>query len=1514
MASIGFVPVIGSAVNYLFGGAATYVNCGVAIMNAAPWLGDLAAGFSNSASPEMKSLHGALKGFYEASDKNDFQAFTQAAKSVEDAINVLHKAQNPREHFKKGTWTGSWDNYLKPLLTLKNSLEHFRTRGIDGFDTGTLETPIKEAVAFMNKEIEGQKGMMNKLMSKGIEALKNEIGDAFNNSNPHAAKVIKHWHPLFRLQEDLRELRFNQKDHYDKSVDERLEKTLLDLEKCDPRFEGVYNYVMQNSQPLVSDMDKHIFEFMINQVVPELDNKNLLYQEIYDSALIFNHVNHHFTTQNSASQKQWGQDWFKDTENDAKERSTLFSAVGSVLEIEKFEPLTKKLQLSNFPSKEEVAKKINLAIATLQQHPSISKAPQFSQTFETLIKSYIDTTHQLHGKTVTSELDIAYRANIRGHFGEALVILRETYKKQDPNQSSHAISESIQKLKTMGERFGVPTEALETLEGVAKTIEEKAGAFMGGKKESPSNKNLPPLLQLQAHIEMYQREPNKYLPAVVENNLMLDLDILEASSPDFVGIKSFIHEHLGKHSIETIITSFICGMNIQTDDFYEAFYHAVNGQGLLTNQRRNTKEGQIEVGKKLFNQGFNHPLMKKALWHAVTDMQEIAKLKTLSELITPTENATLQEISEKIDLGIALLEGNSYLQKAPFLLSQITGAILPLVNLAYKVGGAQLTKKEQNVLEGKINSAYQKQQDGKHLEALKILKEVFETGPLAEKVKKSPSIQNPSSAVEELSNDFIREMNQTSTEKTPDQNEWDKKIGEQKTQLIENITCFSTFKVVQNFCGYTDEEQNAEQYQEIAKELTDLEGPKRQEKFLELLKAKIYADNSLGFLDKMTGSLMAGFVFHTVGFFSSRVVTSFIDHIQSFMLDPVQAPLTNAHHAPIKGINDAILSLLSAEEIWSKDSEGKEGVKSKGDKIYQILSDPKLNGGYKIEELFSKAIQKGIESFFSASFFSATADEENPQDVGLITSFIETLFNGLAYVPRMVLSPFVSIIATMSSYALKKGSGYLVNKLELVNTVMDTVNSVVGKDNKYTSGIDQIIYDQLLEVEKLLDEEGGGAVLQEGRNGKRLFDELVSNLFKLLDERSNLSPGQVEKRDSFLKQLVGDMNDLSDAQLKGVVRDLLIFCYETLRTEKGMNGTLHSILEKVNQGLQPKIPENRLFQVYDRETIDKIKADKAKTVSANIENRDKVIRRKVQNELATRFRKKYSIKGEILNHHIDTALNEKYQNVEQGIFDTLDRILNKAIGNIVTAQVDSVLKTPEESIKDHLAFIENQLIPYKAKNETKEKTYIEEMKELSQSENAQVKMQKRHEKFLRGLNKSLKELKAKEGADPKTALQVQTLYKMTHQMLPLLEEIGTNIAKGGDVSQSIKALETKMKEQEGLIAMVRYTIETKEESLLDTAMGIKNSFIQQLGKGAAPLVTEYVKGRLKGRIDEGIMMYKDPNALQAMLRHVVLLNFANQKGKPKGKDNQQRQVVVDAESREVSFSDEGGPMDKWLLL
>ena len=61
--------------------------------------------------------------------------------------------------------------------------------------------------------------------------------------------------------------------------------------------------------------------------------------------------------------------------------------------------------------------------------------------------------------------------------------------------------------------------------------------------------------------------------------------------------------------------------------------------------------------------------------------------------------------------------------------------------------------------------------------------------------------------------------------------------------------------------------------------------------------------------------------------------------------------------------------------------------------------------------------------------------------------------------------------------------------------------------------------------------------------------------------------------------------------------------------------------------------------------------------------------------------------------------------------------------------------------------------------------------------------------------------------------------------------------------------------------------------MLTTIRQWKDWAIQGASKPCIQYVSDYVRGRLNQRVQEGIFMYKDPNILPLLMRHVIGLSY-----------------------------------------
>ncbi|MCB1085214.1 MAG: hypothetical protein KDK60_03845, partial [Chlamydiia bacterium] len=728
-------------------------------------------------------------------------------------------------------------------------------------------------------------------------------------------------------------------------------------------------------------------------------------------------------------------------------------------------------------------------------------------------------------------------------------------------------------------------------------------------------------------------------------------------------------------------------------------------------------------------------------------------------------------------------------------------------------------------------------------------------------------------------------------------------IDEKRSEFVESLAYFSAFQIVDRHCKYTGyESSEAEKqlrYKKIHAELEKItDKSERKEKLVTLLKQQIDSRKNLNFFQKAVGKLMMRFVLSAVTYFAKHFTKTLTASAHGFLMNPIESPLSNGHLVPIKGINNAMLSLLAAEEIWREDTKGELGAESKQEKIFKILNKPNLNGGMEVNELIKEVVRTAINEFLKPESHAKTLKGKIDKiSLSRSTNSGVTMLKVLGILGGYLALPFVYLFDSLYSFVLKKGAASLINRLGIVNTVLESMNNSIYTNAKYTSGIDRILLDQLKAVEEMLDQEGGEVLLTEGDNGRRLFGELTSNLFKLLDERGQLSPEQITKRDNLLNSLKEGVNEMADEQLKGIIRDLLIFAYEALRSKDGMNGTVYSILDEANKALQPS-DYSRIWLLYD--------AKEQKKIQQQLH-----VKKLTVDDLINYFAKQIHKKPhKLVNLDLDIALNKKYSQAESELHLTMERVLNKVVSNVVKTGVGDLLQTPEEVILNHLIWVENQWLPYRAMEHTNAPTYLDEMKKLMIAANekalaynrkerneSQLKaeynqafepIKKRHGTYLVQLQNRLKLLESKKGGSPPTDHLISSLTRMAEREMKELQILSEAVSEHrlGDAWEALGKLEKLKRREEVLISAIRFSIESREEGVVGQLTEWGGRLVRSGVKAVAPTVGKYVVGRLNSRAQGVIHMYKDPNVFHSLLRNVVLLNFLNYSEAPTGKPNE----------------------------
>lgn len=1468
MASAAFLPGVSGFLNGVCGSYASLINGGVALINVVPWLGELRH-LTGSAPTPIKELQAALVELHDAADANDYEAFRAAAAKVEQKIEAL-TSDPSKDNFKGYSITSmvwnprNWGPYLKPLTDLKAELEHFRTRGLDGYDTCRLEVPLKAAVAFMNNETKAHTGLVNKTLATLAREAKQvalqELGGILGSSQ-ETLHIEYRLSPLQTLVYDLHKFRTNREGYLPAYVSETLSNDLKELERYHPHFEGVQRYILDrlshSDRSLVQDLDVHLVAFIREHVVPKIDGPEL-HLAYYQAGLQLKHVGESWISQDRERQIQWGRECLQERIQSPKEKGTLFAAVGHMLEMQRFEELAHHRPIPQDSSK-TLLRKVEDVIALIEQHPTIMLHPEFGAQIKELIGSYIQAGYKLDRSSLDG-FQQAHRANEAKNFPQALLILRKVLSEagQRSEREVSVIDRGLEALRTSAGQMGIPLPeaVMQPVERLARQVGSQVESWIGSPAEQET---LPPFMLLERDLRMFRAERAERSEATMQRALDNDLIGIEGAYPQLEGITEFFRRErgLGRRNLDTmegIVTQFLVQqvesersplhrlLERHGDTFHQTLYRAMERRGQLREVDQGLRPAeQIAWGQALFARIGKVPA--GVLWEAVELVLNIDNLEqsVRSLELLDREATTHEELSRNIDVALGILESSPHIEGLDELLGAIHAQIQSYLDVAVRLS-EDLSPSDERAVNAEVDRAQRLVRERKPAEALKVLKALFDSGPLMQVVGKVKAEESPASAVAKMSADFEADRTHKEGKLTPavDQGE----IEREERLLAHNLSMFSTFKVISSYCGLdpqTSEQRFEEILQRIEKVSYDgspeqLANKREREKiFMEELN-KLMDQNSrvnFGFLNWL--------VFKLVKHFTSEFSKSLVHNAQSAMLNPSNQPL-KGHHGIVRGINNGVLALLFAERIWKQDGTGEHGVNEKELKMIQILEG--LNKGSQ-EKLIKQVVDKAIDEF----------------PVGTFSQY-----------------RILNAIATFIMKFIARGA---VHRMEIANTVLETMSDAIYSDKHINYNVDALLLKQIQEFEKILGEESGELVIKEGDNGKRLVTQLVDNLFTLLREKGEMTPGLRERQQaSFIERLGTAMGEQTDNIIKGVVRDLIIFGYEQLQEKERMNHTLLDVLRHANRALRPSTT-SLLRELYsDIPGVNDIPEAK----------------------LVARFEEEYRPEqptGAVTRQECEAALQEKYRKIEQELHEALGRILNKGIKGVVVTQVQTHLKTPREAILEHIKWLNEQFDPYHAHAE-KKRAYTEEMKSLVVHAIGQIssagrvdpetkaQIDARHKKLLIQLKNQLALLKIKETEDPsKGNLQIKRLYKATQKLVNKLERVnGALIEEDYQAAyRELNDLELEMKALRGELKAIQVTLSWENLSGSEKATETAYSVARRGAEAATPAVRSFLGRWITPLAEESVALYKSRAAFKAMVDQAVFRSYLEYQPSPDSPDH-----------------------------
>ena len=1084
---------------------------------------------------------------------------------------------------------------------------------------------------------------------------------------------------------------------------------------------------------------------------------------------------------------------------------------------------------------------------------------------------------------------------------------------------------------------GVVSKVMESAwDTVATRVQESAQECVGSSTTSKKT-TLPPLLKLQKNIAVYNSYSSDFLPEVIEDNLRLELHKLDQSSPLFYGVEEFVLEETkGDPLIDEIafdLSAFILDRALKSpdDQFHEYLFHTALEVDAVDPLHVTSKEEQIAWGKA-FLEGMEKERQTneidddniQILWSAISHLDELGKLSKAIKALEDSSDSSLSSLAEKIDQTLALFETNSHLSGD--ILQILSNTMVEWLSSAYTLAKPHLELQERQEMGEILTQAKQQIHKGNHVESLKLIKKGLSLPKLAQHMGKIDKQTRPQSPLDQMVANFEKQT-QPSPAHNSEQN-WLRELNIQREGLVKNLAYYSTFTVMASMCGITEPDLFERQYASIHGQLEGLEGTAKKQKFKSLLHATIDDNSDFGFFKKLYVKIVVSFTLTLTNYLAKPFAKSLMSYLHSLAHRPYENPLGTDHLSPVQNMNNAFVAYLQAETRIENDPEGlKGGALGKRQRIAHFLDQPDLNGGYAVKDLVNKVVSKAIKEFLNLKQLSEKAKGWNDRLVewrqGVKNPFAYCFaFLGTGALQTLNLIPraIFPMLDWVYSKGLKRGAKTLLTKFDIVNTVLESASNAIYDDAQYTSALDGVILDQLKEVEHLLEQEGGTLRLYEGDNGKRLFEELTSNLFAVLDKRGNLTPHQQKKRDNLVAQTKKALEDMADEKLKASVQELLIFVYQSLRTENQMNGLLVTLLKKTNEALLPrKHPIHELYseaevnalamqigksKPEDQDLIAHFVLQSGKIATTEMEAAKKELKAGLERDptygecvlyFSTRIA---TLAHKVTRNDLEEALKEKYQQTEDEIHTVLERILKKSVEDVVVVQAETLLKTPEEALLSHLTWIENQFIHQKAIAQTTKPTYIETMRQQLQtidsaSESALLprfeELRSTHLTMMHQMQAYLNTLLSKEGSHPSIDRKIHAVYDQINSIFPLLKQMSEYMIEYQatkdeglliDLEKALNKLEMHMDSQANRIEGMKHSLQISDGSVGEKARKWKNWVIQEAAEPCLKHVTEYVHGRLNKRAQEAVLMYKDPNTYHALLRHVVLLGYLHKKPMP----------------------------------
>ncbi|CCB89209.1 hypothetical protein SNE_A13320 [Simkania negevensis Z] len=1054
---------------------------------------------------------------------------------------------------------------------------------------------------------------------------------------------------------------------------------------------------------------------------------------------------------------------------------------------------------------------------------------------------------------------------------------------------------------------GLVARATDTLWAQSRrNVEKIAREFTGSSSAVEPEIKKHPLMQLSELIGTYLTHGSDYLEVSKENHLAAALRHLDQRSTAFKGIEKYIYEKVGEGKLHTNLPELISHISefINTngsDDIYQFVYHKALESNLVGRWSKTDKPAQqIEWAKNHVKELGMAGHQK--LWVGAAEFDEIEDLRALeTSMTTAVTNPT--ELSRSIDLALRFFQndpgrlGKEALEN----ISRVTAGWLSTV---YEWMSEDLESSELRDLEMRLNRMKQQINRGNHYEALKELKEEIQKSPLAKKMHEGQDSVSPINTLQELKD---KQEKILSPKKQTEMSEWEQAMAVEKERLVDQVGYLSTFKTIYNVLGVpaqsTDplvfQKQSDAAYARIMNAVAAAPETEQKNVFVSKMKEEIEAREDISFFRKWTAKLTTWVIMISVRFFTKHFAGSFIDYLTKTISLPTKQPLSTIHLSPVERINDCFIAQKKAMTRWAEDQRGEEfGPLSRRKALEIAMRSPDLNGGYTHDELVAKTTNCAIDQFLSIDgllsnyCFSANRSLEDwtNQTESAVGKGVRTL---TILVPQIVVSAGYLIGKTVEwagSKFLQMAGKLFMTKLNISNMILESMKDSLYRQSQYTNAIDEVLLDQLLEVEKLLEQGGGQAIEHEGEEAKKLFKEAVANAVRVIDLNRNLTSESLAKaqnpRDNALSEATDAVKELADEQLRNAIVQLLIIVYQSVLTEDQMNEMILKIFKKTNDSM---FPQTVIQMYYSQDEKDKL----AKKLGHKPTDAD------LKEKFASEHGKKASA---VTDAEIQAQMKIRFNKTEQSLRETTFRIIKKSVHQVVQDEGKNALMTASQSVINYIDFMDRHLFESNGSRSTNffnkiedALTRFEKVTDKKTQDEILESINKMTVEFLREYEKRQHLIDDKVNGKTQTTAHVRRINEISNTVImPHLVSFQgglrkflkqKNVGSLGYVRQELEKFHEGVYKHQAELEQIKQE-EIRLQSSGDTLSEKARMWGSKLIRHGAPVALDqvelYANQRLNQIADGAFHLYKDPNTFESFLRHVVMLNFVESQGYRKG--------------------------------